>query len=68
MHKTTILREDLETLYNSGLSMIEIATKLKCSPHKIVYWMNKYSLQRRSLSNAMYVKLNPNGDPFKIKN
>jgi hypothetical protein len=58
---------DLEKLYKSGLSMFEIAAKLKCSTHKIVYWMNKYNLQRRSLSDALYVKLNPNGDPFKIK-
>ena len=67
MNKTPILREDLEKLYMSGLSMFEIAAKLKCSTHKIVYWMNKYNLQRRSLSDAMYTKLNPNGDPFKIK-
>lgn len=67
MNKTPILREDLEKLYKSGLSMFEIAAKLKCSTHKIVYWMNKYNLQRRSLSDALYVKLNPNGDPFKIK-
>ena len=67
MNKTPILREDLEKFYKSGLSMFEIAAKLKCSTHKIVYWMNKYNLQRRSLSDALYVKLNPNGDPFKIK-
>lgn len=47
--------------------MFEIAAKLKCSPHKVVYWMNKYDLKRRTLSDALYAKLNPNGDPFKIK-
>lgn len=67
MNKTPILRENLEKLYKSGLSMFEIAAKLKCSTHKIVYWMNKYNLQRRNLSDALYVKLNPNGDPFEIK-
>lgn len=67
MHQGTIPREELKTLYNSGLSMVEIASKLSCSPHKIVYWMNKYGLRRRGLSDAMYKKLNPNGDPFKIK-
>ena len=67
MNKTPIPREDLEKFYKSGLSMFEIAAKLECSLHKIVYWMNKYGLHRRSLSEAMYTKLNPNGDPFKIK-
>lgn len=67
MHTTPILRDNLEKLYLSGLSMFEIAVKLKCSPHKVVYWMTKYDIQRRTLSNALYAKLNPNGDPFKIK-
>ncbi len=47
--------------------MVEIAKILKCSPNKIVYWMNKYNFKRRSYSEASYVKQNPNGDPFKIK-
>lgn len=47
--------------------MAEIAEKLKCSIHKIVYWMDKYKIKRRSPSNAAYVKANPNGDPFQIK-
>ncbi len=47
--------------------MSEIAVSLKCSLHKVVYWMIKYNLKRRNRSEALYLKLNPNGDPFNIK-
>lgn len=58
----------LETLYiNEGLSMMEIAKKLDCSPNKIVYWMSKYDIKRRSISDSVYRRCNPNGDPFNIK-
>ena len=58
----------LETLYiNEGLSMMEIATKLGCSPNKVVYWMSKYDIKRRSISDSVYRRCNPNGDPFNIK-
>ncbi len=67
MHTTSILKDSLENLYSSGSSMSEIAKKLKCSPHKVVYWMNKYGIKRRTLSEAIYLKSNPNGDPFKIR-
>lgn len=46
--------------------MQEIATKLKCSLHKITYWMDGYNIKRRSISDAVYRKHNPNGDPFRI--
>ena len=29
--------------------------------------MNKYGIKRRSISDAIYEKHNPNGDPFSIK-
>jgi transposase len=61
-------RDQLRTSYNSGLSMSEIAKYLNCSIHKVVYWMEKYSIKRRSLSEATYLKANPDGDPFSIKN
>lgn len=47
--------------------MWEISQKLGCSVHKITYWMKKYNINKRTRSNAMYVKLNPHGDPYKIK-
>lgn len=67
MNTTRLLKEELEDLYSSGKSMTEISTLLKCSTHKIVYWMTKYGIKRRTMSQAIYVKSNPNGDPFKIK-
>ena len=60
-------RETLSTLYNQGKSLPEVAKILICSPHKVVYWMRKYNIPRRSRSEALYVKLTPHGDPFKIK-
>ncbi len=60
---TNTIRE----LYISGLSLEEISTKLQCSPHKVVYWMNKLQIPRRSRSVALYQKYNPTGDPFLIK-
>jgi hypothetical protein len=49
------------------LSMSDIARKLDCSVNKVVYWMNVHAIERRSISDAIYIKHNPNGDPFKIK-
>ncbi|MEK7113111.1 MAG: hypothetical protein AAB875_07430 [Patescibacteria group bacterium] len=48
--------------------MAEIAEIYDCSIHKVVYWMDKYRIERRTWSEATYVKRNPDGDPFKIKN
>lgn len=60
-------KEKLEALYISGRSMNEIATTFNCSVHKVVYWMDKHEIKRRTWSEASYVKLNPSGDPFLIK-
>ena len=54
----------LKKLYGSGLSMQEIANRLNVSTHKVSYWMDRYSLQRRTISAAVYTKHNPHGDPF----
>lgn len=62
-----ITKDKLENLYKSGKSMTEISKILKVSPNKVVYWMKKYKIKRRSHSDAAYIKQNPNGDPFKIK-
>ena len=53
--------------YKSGKSMKEISRLLNCSEHKVVYWMDKYAIKRRTRSEATYIKANPDGDPFKIK-
>lgn len=57
----------LAKLYKSGFSMGEIAEKLDVSVHKVDYWLRKFKTPKRSLSEAIYLKHNPNGDPFKIK-
>ncbi|PIS17240.1 MAG: hypothetical protein COT59_01680, partial [Candidatus Nealsonbacteria bacterium CG09_land_8_20_14_0_10_42_14] len=48
--------------------MMEIAKEVGYSPSGVKHWMDKYNIPRRSWSEATYVKRNPNGDPFKIKN
>jgi hypothetical protein len=63
-----IEKETLVNLYvHQGKSMQEIATSLNRSLHAVAYWMNKYGIKSRSRSDALYVKNNPGGDPFLIK-
>ncbi len=64
----SIPQSQLRILYHSGHSMSEIAHDLDCSIHKVAYWMEKYGIKRRSPSEATYLKANPHGDPFNIKN
>ncbi len=59
----------LKSLYiNKHKSTPEIARLIKCSENKINYWLHKYKIRKRSISDAIYLKYNPKGDPFKIKN
>ncbi len=48
-------------------SVAEIAGELNCSQNKVTYWIQKHNLKKRSISEAQYVKRNPNGDPFSFK-
>jgi hypothetical protein len=48
-------------------SMEDIAVTLGCSLHKVAYWMEKYKISRRTISEAIYQKRNPLGDPFKLR-
>lgn len=48
-------------------SMHDISVALHCSIHKVEYWLKKYNISRRSQSAANYIKYNPNGEPFHIK-
>jgi hypothetical protein len=58
----------LVKLYSKeGKSVQEIANIFKSSPSGIRYWMKKYGIKVRSISEAIYKKNNPNGDPFKLK-
>jgi len=61
-------KEQLEQLYlRDRLSMAEIAHKLDCSVNKVVYWMDRHHISRRHWDEASYLKHNPQGDPFEIK-
>lgn len=61
-----ITEEVLTKLYiKNNLSMKQIAKSLNCSTNKVVYWMDKYQIKRRSISEAVYIKAHPDGDPFK---
>ena len=58
----------LKALYiEKNLSMMQISKQLGCSHHKVAYWMSGYKIKRRSISDAVYLRSNPGGDPFKIK-
>lgn len=59
--------KQLVFLYKNGLSANDIALKTGVSANKITYWLKKFGVKKRSLSEAIYRKHNPNGDPFKIK-
>lgn len=45
-------------------SVHTIARELNCSDGKINYWMEKHFIPKRSISDAIYTKHNPKGDPF----
>lgn len=62
-NKDFLTREYLE----KRRSMQEIADDLAVNLKTVQYWMEKHQVKRRSQSEATYVKRNPNGDPFKIK-
>jgi len=63
-----INKDILEDLYvNKKFSMMDIARQLNCSQHKVSYWMRQHLIARRSISDAIYQKHNPKGDPFILK-
>jgi hypothetical protein len=52
---------------NDKKSTLQIAEILSCSQGKINYWLKKYNIQKRTISDSIYLLKNPNGDPFKFK-
>ncbi len=61
-------KRSLEKLYiDDGKSLKEIADNFRCSVNKVQYWMKKFNIKSRSRSEALYLKHNPDGDPFLIK-
>jgi hypothetical protein len=62
-----IKRNILIDLYtNKGKSAKQISHTLSCSENKVHYWLEKYKIRKRSISEATYIRANPNGDPFKF--
>ncbi|MBT3412501.1 MAG: hypothetical protein HOJ15_02005 [Candidatus Jacksonbacteria bacterium] len=63
-----IEKKQLEQLYiENKKSMQEIADYLDCSVNKVRYWMEAHGVKSRNISDAVYLKSNPNGDPFEFK-
>ena len=58
----------IKKLYvSSRMSSAEIAKIFNCSERAVNYWLTRYEVKKRSISEAVYLKNNPNGDPFKIR-
>lgn len=67
MNKAKISLRGLEGLYvDKQESASKIAQKFGFSVNKVNYWLKKYGIVKRTISEAVYVKHNPDGDPFKI--
>ncbi len=49
------------------MSSHAIALKLKCSDHKVNYWLEKHAIAKRNISDAVYCAWNPKGDPFSVQ-
>ena len=47
-------------------SASEIAKIIGLSETGINYWLRKFNIPKRTVSEAIYIKHNPDGDPFKI--
>lgn len=61
-------KSELLALYiDQKMSVTSIARQLGCSTNRINYWLAKYSIKKRSISEAIYLHNNPNGDPFTIR-
>jgi hypothetical protein len=68
MRGAPIARETLERLYlQKNKSCQEIAESLHCSAHKVDYWIQRHNIKKRSISEAIYRKRNPHGDPFSFQ-
>lgn len=52
--------------YTLGKSVTDISKIFNCSPNKINYWLHKYKINKRTISEAVYLKNNPDGDPFEV--
>lgn len=66
-HNSPISKKLLNSLYVVGkMSSKQIAVKIGCSSNKINYWLAKHKISKRSIGAALYIRKNPNGDPFRF--
>lgn len=57
----------LANLYTKKkFSVSSIARHLRCSQGKVNYWLSEFGIPKRSISDALYQKWNPSGDPFSV--
>jgi hypothetical protein len=62
-----ISQQELSDLYISkNRSVSEIARNFSCSQSGVNYWIKKFGIKKRSISEGVYRKHHPEGDPFKI--
>ncbi len=60
-------KQELQRLYEQkGLSVVAIAAKFKCSQSKVNYWLAKHQITKRTIADAVYLRANPGGDPFRF--
>lgn len=65
---SSISKDKLIKLYvKDKKSCKEIGVILGVSDRRVDYWIKKYNIPKRSISDAIYAKCNPGGDPFSIK-
>ena len=66
VYNTLMLEKSrLTKLYvQKKLSVSVMAGQLKCSEHKVNYWLTKHGIEKRSISDAIYQMHHPRGDPF----
>ena len=63
-----ISKKDLEeTYFAKNLSAAQTSKLFNCSTNKINYWLAKYELKKRTISEAVYRLRNPLGDPFVLQ-
>ena len=60
IHKQLLIKEYVQLQHSAR----EIAEKLGCSENKVHYWLEKHSIKKRTIRDAVYVRANPNGNPF----
>ena len=67
--KKPLDKDLLKKLYiKEKKSVSEIAFLLKETERKVSYWLAKHGVPRRTISEAVYVKINSGADPFSYKN